>query len=182
MGEDLPDIYISLFGIDHQHNWPKPSEPAEQWRCNTLQYLVGSTNDQIIVEGKVHHEGILAFHYIEKRREAVVDSIGEPLTRLFPSLDASKIYPIVDKAFNLAFRIYMQQCRFQVVFPELGEQYIAGTTAEMTSHGNGDSGPVGIVGSVINPGLAKWGDAHGKNLDQRLDLVPSLVLVDDRGC
>lgn len=159
-----------------------PSEPAEQWRRNTLECLVGSKSNQIIVEGKVDHTSVAAAQYIEDKRKFIVDNIGEPLTRLFPSLDSSKIYPIVDKAFNLALRMFLQQCRFQIVFPELGEQYIAGSTAEMTSHTDSDEGPVGSVGFVVNPGLAKWGDAHGKNLDQRLDLVPSLVLVDGRSC
>lgn len=29
----------------------------------------------------------------------------------------------------------------------------------------------------VNPGIVKWGDAHGGKLDKRLDLVPAKVFV-----
>jgi hypothetical protein len=43
---------------------------------------------------------------------------------------------------------------------------------------DGEETDEGVVAFVINPGLTKYGDAHGKNLDQRYDIVPSLVLLD----
>jgi hypothetical protein len=36
----------------------------------------------------------------------------------------------------------------------------------------------GFVAFVVNPGLTKWGDARGLHLDQRNDIVPSLVQLE----
>jgi hypothetical protein len=36
----------------------------------------------------------------------------------------------------------------------------------------------GIVAFVINPGLTKWGDVHGKAFDYRYDIVPARVQLE----
>ena len=44
-----------------------------------------------------------------------------------------------------------------------------------------DSTENGIVTFVLNPGLTKWGDAYGKNLDQHCDIVKSTVKLERIG-
>jgi hypothetical protein len=34
------------------------------------------------------------------------------------------------------------------------------------------------VAFIVSPGLAKWGDAHEKNLGTRLDIAAALVFVE----
>lgn len=40
---------------------------------------------------------------------------------------------------------------------------------------DGDDIDDGVVAFIVKPGLRKWGNAHGKMLDQYYDIVPSLV-------
>jgi len=42
----------------------------------------------------------------------------------------------------------------------------------------GDDVDSGKVAFVVNPGLTKWGDTHGKKFDCRYDIVPALVQLE----
>ena len=41
-----------------------------------------------------------------------------------------------------------------------------------------DKAESGVVAFVLRPGLTKWGDAHGKNLDQVCPIVKSTVKLE----
>jgi hypothetical protein len=65
------------------------------------------------------------------------------------------------------------------MWPQLDEEYSLGVTTGLVSIPDSEEVPEGRVAFIVNPGLTKWGDAHGKCLDQRLDIVPALVFVEE---
>jgi hypothetical protein len=71
----------------------------------------------------------------------------------------------------------LQRSRLQVTVPKNGDRF---SRAEMSAVNGDDEEEIedGVVAFVINPGLTKWGDAHGKKLDQRYDIVRALVQPD----
>lgn len=167
-----------MYGTGEKQDWPLPSHDSERWRRLTMQTLVGSTGEQLITKVKVNCKNVVLRNSIDELRVHIFRKIEGPLYRLHPAVDSSKINPILEKAFNLAMHMSLQQFRLQVIAPNAGDNYTAGINLDMTSVPESDDVPVGKVGFIVRPGLAKWGDAHGKNLDQRLDLVPSLVFIE----
>ena len=171
-------VFLDMYGDDKKQDWPPPSDVSERWRRLTMQSLIGSANEQLITNNKVNSVNISLVTSIEECRVRIFHKIEGPLYRLYPAIDPSKIMPIVDKTFNLVKQMSLQQFHLRIVAPCPGDGYIAGITPDMTSVAESEDVPEGTVGFIVRPGLAKWGDAHGKNLDQRLDLVPSLVFIE----
>lgn len=178
--EGLTEVFFEMFGTEHQHFWPTPSIQAERWRYVTLEHFVGSMGKEAIAQGRINHVSSVSEKSMEDHWKTMVNNIAVPLGRLYRGTDHSRIKSIVDKAFNLVLQMSLQKFRLQVVFPEIGDTYVTDITPELSSVTESDEVLVGTVGFIVNPGLAKWGDAHGKNLDQRLDLVPSLVFIEGR--
>lgn len=174
--KELSAIFFEMFGTEFQHDWPKPSESAERWRRVTMEHLIDSTGKEFTTEHRDAH----VITSVEQLRSHIYHSIEGPLCCLDPEVNMSKVIPIVDKAIHLAQQMFLQQCRFQVVFPSPGDDYCAGATPGMSCVPENENLSAGVVRFIVRPGLAKWGDAHGKSLDERLDLVPSLVFVEPR--
>ncbi|KAJ8113128.1 hypothetical protein OPT61_g4673 [Boeremia exigua] len=84
---------------------------------------------------------------------------------------------IVDRAFTLALEMSLQNCRFQVTYPSAGAKFHDGSMSSLPDL-DGEDISDGIVAFVVNLGLTKWGDAHGKMLDQRYDVVSALVQLE----
>jgi hypothetical protein len=99
---------------------------------------------------------------------------------MMPDFDCERLKPVIQKAFTLAVDIFSQRCRFQVMWPQLDEEYFLGVTTGLVSIPDSEEVQEGRVAFIVNPGLTKWGDAHGKCLDQRLDIVPALVFVEEQ--
>jgi hypothetical protein len=167
-----------MFGTETQLKWPIPSELAERWRVTTLEQLVNMVGSEAITSGTTKKKHVELENSIKIQRVWIADRITKPLRRLSVGVDSSTLSAIIDKAFALALKIFRQQCRFQVVFPKIGDRYVEGATRNLTSVPESDDVECGRVGFIVKPGLAKWGDAHGKNLDKRLDLVSSLVFIE----
>ncbi|KAL1651860.1 hypothetical protein SLS61_005231 [Didymella pomorum] len=91
--------------------------------------------------------------------------------------DLASIQKIADKAFGLAMQMSKQQSRLQITCPALGAQY-QGEAMSATLDADGEEMTHGNVAFVINPGLSKWGDAHGKSFDQRYEIVRCLVQLE----
>jgi hypothetical protein len=177
-GRMLSDEFLHMFGTETQLKWPIPSELAERWRVTTLEQLVNMVGTEAITSRATKKKNIELENSIKIQRDWIADRITKPLRRLSVRVDSSTLTAIIDKAFALALKMFRQQCRFQVVFPKIGDRYIEGATPNLTSVPESDDVECGRVGFIVKPGLAKWGDAHGKSLEKRLDLVPSLVFIE----
>ncbi|KAF2449568.1 hypothetical protein P171DRAFT_335389, partial [Karstenula rhodostoma CBS 690.94] len=171
---DLANDFLVLFGEDHQHQWPSPTTSSEQWRLISMEQLLHQVGEEVITTGIVQEKCPQLEANIQRVRSKVKDNIEGYLVRVSPGTNFSRVDDIVDKAFSLALHIFLQRCRIQVVYPEVGDAY-EGEQPHLDSIAESIEVEKGSVALIASPGLAKWGDGEGKHLDQRLDLVPAMV-------
>ncbi|KAF2243610.1 hypothetical protein BU26DRAFT_402709, partial [Trematosphaeria pertusa] len=169
------DMFTFMFGIQHDGQWPTPSEEAERWKYTTVEQLTEMVDRDVITRGAVTHAHQGLENSIMSARLVTRNAIEGNLARLSPGKDFSHVEGIVNKAFGLALQMALQRSRLQIVYPEIGDVYALGETPALTIIHESEGVEKGRVAFIVNPGLAKWGDAHGRHLEQRLDLVPPLV-------
>ncbi|KAH7083207.1 hypothetical protein BKA63DRAFT_584486 [Paraphoma chrysanthemicola] len=176
-GNGLAESWFSVYGEDHVLEWPTPSLKCELWRYTTTEQLVESVGKDLISHGRKS----LLLDDVEASVVAVRKDIGEivctSLCVLDPAADAIQIGNVVDKAFTLAMQMFLQRSRLQITYPQVGDKFIHNEMTFLPDR-NGNDIEDGLVAYVLNPGLAKWGNAHGEQYECRLDLVPSLVQLE----
>jgi hypothetical protein len=181
--DGLHKVWSALFGAGHWHQWPSPTHLSEPWRCTTAERLVELTGtnvassiegglSQLLDSGGAHR---LQSNVVEVRQD-IVNTIMTGLASIASVHDMSQIHQIVDKAVALSMRMAVQRSRIQVTYPMVGYSFVEG---EMTQLCDDDDDEIknGVVELIHHPGLTKWGDAHGKNLEHKFDIMPSLVQV-----
>ncbi|KAL1598991.1 hypothetical protein SLS60_008137 [Paraconiothyrium brasiliense] len=178
---DIDGWWAKLFGTSHLAGWPLPSDLAERWRTMTMNQMVKLVGKEIITHGiatgQVAEFRQDIFDSILKGRNTVYQLITQTLGELSPATDFRQVPVIIDKAFTLALEMSTQRCRLQVVYPNIGDPYSQGQPAYLKNIHDEEEVDKGTVAVVVNPGLVKWGDGHGKNLDQELVLVPCEVII-----
>ncbi|KAL5377710.1 hypothetical protein DPSP01_009634 [Paraphaeosphaeria sporulosa] len=173
---DLVNGFSVLFGEDHQHRWPSPTTSSEKWRVISMEQLVQRVGEEAIATGKIQGKCLQLEANIRRVRSKVKDIIEGYLIRVSPGTNFSRVDAIVDKAFSLALHIFLQCCRIQVVYPDIGDTYDK-EQPHLDSIAESIEVEKGRVALIASPVLAKWGDGEGKHLDQRLDVVPAMVLA-----
>jgi hypothetical protein len=173
----LADGFTDVFGGDHQHQWPSPTTSAEQWRLISIEQLVRRVGEETITTGIMQGKSPQLEANIQRVRSKVKDTIVRYLVQASPGMSFSRVDNIVDKAFSLALHIFLQRCRMQVVYPQVGDTYEK-DQSHLDSIAESIEVEKGRVALIACPGLTKWGDGEGKHLDQRLDLVPAMVLAE----
>ncbi|CAN9109591.1 unnamed protein product [Alternaria alternata] len=168
-----------MFGSDHDHEWPSPSSSCESWRRSTVEHLRDSINrasrhDDTMEPAPKRTKTV----HTDPCKQLAVD-IEMCLKQFFPETNFSQVRIIVDKAIALAVQMSLQRCRLQITYPSTGCKFIEGMMASVPDRDEEDV-DAGVVAFIINPGLTKWGDAHGEKLDERYDIVPSLVQLEQR--
>lgn len=185
-GGSMEMLWISMFEAHSSGYWPTPSIKCEDWRTTTMQQLADRVGRDAITRGESTEDqledsnGKRLRDDVAIQREKVANTIGGGLLKVSSTTDVTQISNIINKAFSLALELSLQRSRLQVTFPRIGEKFSAG---EMTCLPDRDGEDLennenGTVAFIVNPGLAKWGDAHGRNFDQRYDIVPSLVQLE----
>ncbi|KAF1930073.1 uncharacterized protein M421DRAFT_3831 [Didymella exigua CBS 183.55] len=101
-------------------------------------------------------------------RNSILKALQSGLTADSSKKNLPKMMQLVDKAFAL-----MSKMGFQRSGPALTSMPWC-----LSRSPDGDRIAGGIVSFIVNPGLTKWGDARGKNLDQSYGIVPSLVRLE----
>jgi hypothetical protein len=173
----LNQAWKQIFGSGHDHGWPQPSAASETWRSTTAKHLLdaigGNATDPQDVERMVGgpRSSMVEAHVL------VLSCLHDNLSRVCLQTDLANIQKIVDKAVGLAMHMSKQQSHLQITFPALGAQYQS-ETMSATLDADGEEMMDGNVAFVINPGLSKWGDAHGKSFDQRYEIVRCLVQLE----
>ncbi|KAF1944789.1 hypothetical protein EJ02DRAFT_305921, partial [Clathrospora elynae] len=174
----LAAVWTDTFGSYHYHEWPIPSASSETWRYITFEHLFRSVPRDIFAGEDSDSNTAGGKKSVVDAQYAVLFQLCQVFQGLEPDYDTERLIPIVHKAFALAVDMFSQRCRFQIMWPQLGEEYLFGETTGLTSMPDSDEVQSGRVVFIVNPGLTKWGDAHGKCLDQRLDIVPALVFIE----
>ncbi|KAF3006486.1 hypothetical protein E8E13_004233 [Curvularia kusanoi] len=172
--------WMWLYGEKFEGARPLPSASCELYRRTVLEEMVRLAGRDTILSGQEDAhildserarrlaEGALQW------REKVANTIGTQLAIISSTVDFSQISHIVNRSFALALEMSSQRCRLQITYPAIGAAFHSGSMSSIPDLGGKDTHG-GDVAFIINPGLTKWGDAHGQYLDQRYDIVPSLV-------
>ncbi|KAL7775115.1 hypothetical protein CFE70_006033 [Pyrenophora teres f. teres 0-1] len=168
------NIYLS----DHCNGWPRPTTLSETWRYTTVESMLELVDQDVIVHGKKKDKaGMLERDVINLRNETL-HLIGRRLNSVSSAnIMQAPVQNIINKALAFALQISLQRVRLQVTYPEIGDIFDA-DMMKSTSEADCEDVEHGTIAFVVNPGLTKWGDTHGKNLDQRYDIVPSLVKIE----
>jgi hypothetical protein len=186
-GDSLSDLWSKMFDVQHSLDWPTPSLRCESWRVSTMEQLVEAAGRTVITHGEDRESGQLSEDAdrdlqkcVIRSRALVKDTIESKLSALSPGINVSHIQNIVDKAFTLALEMSLQRSRLKVTFPTIGTSFNKGRMTPIPDRGGRDI-EEGTVAFIVNPGLAKWGDAEGRNMDCRYDIVVALVQVEASG-
>jgi len=174
----LKQAWTDMFGSCHAHDWPAPSFQCETWRCTTTEFAFKKmATEATIMQGKTSEASSVPEKSVLEARDNVAELLENHLTQISPTFNRKLVRQIVDKAFTLAMQLSFQRSRLQITFPVVGASFDKESMKSMPSEDNNDIAH-GVVAFIANPGLTKWGDAHGKNLDYRYDIVPALVQLE----
>ncbi|KAL5404078.1 hypothetical protein PMIN04_012662 [Paraphaeosphaeria minitans] len=173
------NLWSSLFGMQHIDSWPQPSIPCETWRYMTNGQLVATLDTTDPSEARQKGQDLNLEQHAIHTWNTAKEYLEAPLAAITPTDHSAHVSGIVNGAFRLATNMSLQRSRLQITYPEIGDKVNMAHMTPLPScvEENMDNG---IVTLVINPGLTKWGNAHGKFFDHRLDIVPALVTVNGR--
>jgi hypothetical protein len=177
LAQEFNDLFYEA-GVDHHDEWPVPSELAERWRYTTAERLVNFASSEDIVSGTTQNGNEALAKSMAELRNNFCKSIKSTFEALSPNTDFSPLNAIINKAVSLGLQMSLQRSRVQIVWPTIGERFAVGETPHLKSILESEEVEDGSVAFIVNPGLTKWGDAHGKNLKHRYDLVPSTVFIE----
>jgi hypothetical protein len=174
----LSKTFRDLFAVSQQnYGWPVPSELVERWRYTTVEHFVGVMGTENIISPPEGVNGGIE-EDLRGLRYTVRQIITHGFAPLSPTTDFSRLDAITDKAVALSLQMNLQRSRYQIVWPLIGDIFQLGKTLNLRSIEESEDVEEGSVAFIVNPGLTKWGDAHGKNLETRLDIAPALVFVE----
>jgi hypothetical protein len=175
---EVKKVWTSIFGADHADQWPTPSSLCETWRCTTMDHVFAKMiAREVVTQGKTHEKPTVLEESVLNLSEYILIVIETTLAKISPATDFKQVRVIVDKAFALGMQMCIQRSRLQVTYPNVGAKFEKGSMV-FRPDPDGNDVEVGTVAFVIHPGLTKWGDTHGKKLEHRYDIVPSLVQLE----
>ncbi|KAJ4361460.1 hypothetical protein N0V95_001877 [Ascochyta clinopodiicola] len=184
-GQDLMILWKGIFGHEHIDGWPTPSASCESWRYCTSEQLAGKMNPTTMSrdstkDGEWDRNLDVS---IMTARKHVYSIIMAFVSTICGGGNVPEVGQIVDNAFDLALQMSHQRARLQVTYPSVGARFHGTSMKPMEDSSDDEDSHIETrtISFVVNPGLTKWGDAYGKNLDQRYDIVPSLVEVEADG-
>ena len=175
----LNEAWLQIYGAEHLLEWPSPSSHCELWRIKTVEQLLQQTNAETITHGEseVLPAGLTAS--VIEQRQLVASTLCGHFEVLAPGFKVSDVQLIIDKAFSLALHMFLQRSRFQVTYPAIGADFHESQMLAVNDDDDEDM-EAGVVAFIINPGLTKWGDAHGEHYDQCYNIVPTLVHLEPK--
>ncbi|EUC40239.1 hypothetical protein COCMIDRAFT_109326, partial [Bipolaris oryzae ATCC 44560] len=181
--EVLNEDWRLIFAEEFFDDWPTPTPESESWRLTTVNTLISQIGRETTTTGQCHEDSQELSKKVRslqkgvfKKRESVANTIRSHLTAISTG-DHSNIPGIVDQAFKLAFNMSMQPFRVQITWPDVGADFEADHMSSVPDR-NGQDIRRGVVAFIVNPGLTRWGDAHGQNFEKRHEIVPSLVQLE----
>jgi hypothetical protein len=181
-GCDLGRLWWTMFGNDHFGGWPYPSGSSETWRHVTTESLLELNGRDTFTQGLAELEemaikGNMGFaSHVYDRRKYIVNIMGDQLSALSATADLMQIARIVTKASCLTLSMLLSRSRVQITYARIGAQF---NEKAMRVHDTDDESlDKRTVAFVVRPGITKWGDAHGKHLEESFDVVPCEVQLD----
>ena len=175
--EVLSTAWQNMYVTDQVNGWPNPTSLSENWRCATMESMFALVDREAITHGKMNEVPKQLEPAVIATRNKIQTTIENGLKKISSDPDVSQVGNIVNKAFALAAHMSLQKSRLQVTYPKVGDTF-ATESMNYIPDPDGEDIDEGVVAFTVNPGLTKWGDTHGKNLDHRYDIVASLVQLE----
>lgn len=186
VGLDLAVMWTSVYGRDRVGGWPKPTLMSETWRATTSTQVAEQLHPKAMSEGFVDDEP--SFQNMDydaiNHRAQIFSLIMSFLSTISGVKALPEVHTIVHKALTLAMQMSTQRVRLQITYPPVGLPFDDKIMKPMDDPEDDDEEEDvkdGAVAFVLHPGLAKWGNAHGKDLDQRFDIVKAAVKLAEAG-
>jgi hypothetical protein len=160
-------LVLSLILLDNTKSniYPPLSELAEQWRNTTILRLLEKHPAEVPIVGAVTQRLISRIHTILKNEG--------PLS----AASVASLKGIVQCACELSTMLGRQRCRLALFIPDGKIRYDhANNTEKLEPIGDSEI-QFGEVAFAVVPGLRKWGNGYGKNLEVMDDIVGARVRV-----
>ncbi|KAI8935132.1 hypothetical protein NX059_007726 [Plenodomus lindquistii] len=170
--DSLNKTWQNIYGNKHCHDWPSPKLRSEIWRYTTMESMMEIVSQDVITTGNTKYATKQLDKAVENFRQHVISYIQMGLGISSSSAAAQQVLSIINKAFGLALQMSVQKFRLQITYPKVGSNFDEDTMRFQNSEEEDHQARVAFV---VNPGLTKWGDTHGKNFEHRYDIVPALV-------
>ena len=176
-GTKANSLWEDIYFAEHDNGWPVPTTLCESWRYTTAESMMQLIDQGVMAKGRTENtykpldEGVMGIR--NHIRVTIEDRLDIP-----PSAGiAEQLQNIINKSSMLAVEMSLQKYRLQVTYPSVGCEF-SNEAMKLLPGFEGDDVDSGKVAFVVNPGLTKWGDTHGKKFDCRYDIVPALVQLE----
>jgi hypothetical protein len=180
-GSELAAVWARFFGIDEPDSWPPRSTLCETWRATTATHLSDLLELATVSEdsSKFGQSLLSADSDVHKYRNEVYHITKSFLTSISGVEDIPQVRSIIEKSFAFALQMSPRRTRVRITYPVVGSGW-DGSSMKLLEDPDDDDDVTenGVVSFVLNPGLTKWGDAHGKKLDQRCDIVKAKIKLE----
>jgi len=153
----------STDGVESADAYPVASEQSEKWRNATVLHLTSK------VRRSPERASAIATTILEQLEDRLSDILGIDSLK---ASDRDSLTKIVTDSCEFALLLGQQRCRLRFYIPEAGLHFDATNNKEKLETIGSESEEIqfGKVGFVSAPGLRKWGNGYGQNLDE-LDVI-----------
>ena len=152
----------STDGVESADAYPVASEQSEKWRNATVLHLTSK------VSRNPEKASAIAITILEQLEDRLSDILGIDSLK---ASDRDSLTKIVTDSCEFALLLGQQRCRLRFYIPEAGLHFDANdNNKEKLETIGGEEIQFGKVGFVSAPGLRKWGNGYGQNLDE-LDVI-----------
>ncbi|KAI2482514.1 hypothetical protein Ptr902_04830 [Pyrenophora tritici-repentis] len=172
----LNATWSNIYLGGHFGEWPKPTALSETWRFTTTESVLALVDRDVITHGKVKEMHQYLEPDILALRKEIYNTIGSHLSKVSTGVEGPQIQNIVNKSFAFAMNMSLQRIRLRITYPPVGAKFSMDSMKLMPDTDDEDVHEATVT-FIVNPGLTKWGDMHGKNFDHRYDIVPALVQI-----
>jgi len=147
--------------VESADAYPVASEQSEKWRNATVIHLASKV-------GKNPEKASVIVTTIQEQLEDRLCSILGVAS--LKASDRDSLTKIVADSCEFAVLLGQQRCRLRFYVPEAGVHFDATDNKEKLETIGTEEIQFGKVGFVSAPGLRKWGNGYGQNLDE-LDVI-----------
>ncbi|KAG0637898.1 hypothetical protein HOY80DRAFT_219628 [Tuber brumale] len=163
-GEPLEATWKAIFdedGTEPADPYPVASEQSEKWRNSTILHLTSKVHKN---PERASAIATTILEQLEDRLSSIlgIDSLQAP--------DRDSLKKIVSDSCEFAVLLGQQRCRLRFYLPEDGLHFDTSDNGQKFEAIGNEEIQFGKVAFVSAPGLRKWGNGYGQNLDE-LDVI-----------
>ncbi|PWW79943.1 hypothetical protein C7212DRAFT_361424 [Tuber magnatum] len=163
-GERLEDTWKGIFDEDGKESadaYPVASEQSEKWRNATVLHLTSKAHKN------PEKASVVAATILEQLEDGLTSILGIDSLK---APDQESLRKIVIDSCEFAALLGQQRCRLRFYTPEAGIHFDTSDNKQKLEATGSEEIQFGKVAFVSAPGLRKWGNGYGQNLEE-LDVI-----------